>query len=188
VAVEIDISDVPHEKRDDLKFVELLRQMQAAVNNRKWQTAFSVHEAGHKVYLSRLGITEFAFIGPKITYDKHRDDFDGYPAAVKAEPVPLRAEGFDIDNWLLQLAQSKAAGSVFSRSLTAVPDSGDTEDRHEFSYACNLVREKLPEHPIDEERIWNEAQEAVKRDLRSPSFRRKCWQEANEVRQKLFGP
>jgi len=161
--------------------------MQSAVNNPKWQAAFSIHEAGHKIYLSKLGITEFKYIPPNITYDVAKDEFNGYPAAVKAEPVPVSAEGFSVDKWLLQLAQSKAAGGVFSRRLTAAPDHGDAEDRTEFTRACDLLREKLPGLQIDENAIWEQAQETIMKELRSPAFCRECWKEANEIKQKLFG-
>ena len=138
--IEIDISGVPVEKRTHPDFLKLSRQMQAALDNPKWPAAFTIHEAGHRIYLSRLGITDFRFIGPRIIYDEQKNDFDGYPVAVKEEPVPLSAEGFDFNKWLVQLAQAKAAGGVFSRRLTAAPDHGDAEDREEFSRACDLLR------------------------------------------------
>src|SRR5258708_2062596 len=113
--VEIDISKVPIEKRNDPKFLELSRQMRDALENPRWKAAFCIHEAGHKIYLSRFGITQFIFIGLYILYDTARDDFYGYPVAVKAEPVPLTAEGFNIERWLVSVAQAKAAGGVFAR-------------------------------------------------------------------------
>ncbi len=185
--VEIDISKVAVEKRDDPRFLELSRQMQAALNNPKWQAAFCIHEAGHKIYLSRLGITEFTFIGPHIVYNSERDDFDGSPAAVKAEPVPLTAEGFNFEAWLLGVAHAKAAGGVFARRLTNAPDQGDVEDKEEFKRACSLLKEKMPKLQIDEEAIWKQAQESIERELRSPEFRRNCWKEAHEIKQKTFG-
>jgi hypothetical protein len=162
--------------------------MQAAMNNPKWQAAFCIHEAGHKIYLSRFGITEFNFVGPYIVYDEKRDDFDGFPAAVKAEPVPLAAEGFNFEAWLSGVAQANAAGGVFSRKLTAAPDHGDTEDKDKFRFACALLRGKMPNLQIDREKIWKQAQEVVEKELRSPEFRRNCWKEANEIKQKIFGP
>jgi hypothetical protein len=185
--VEIDISKVPAEKRNDPKFLELLAQMQAALANPKWQAAFCIHEAGHKIYLSRFGITQFTFIGPYIVYDAARDDFDGYPLAVKAEPVPLTAEGFDFEGWLVRVAQAKAAGGVFARRLTNAPDQGDAEDKDEFKRACALLREKMPKLQIDEEGIWKHAQEEISKELRSPEFRRNAWTQANEIKIQIFG-
>jgi hypothetical protein len=187
MTIEIDISQVPADKQQRPDFIELRGQMQAALSNSKWIGAFCIHEAGHKIYLSRLGVTEFKYIGPRIIYNGQQGTLDGYPVAVKAEPKPLTADGFDFKDWLSKIAQAKAAGGVFSRTLTAAPDNGDSEDKDSFKSACDMLRAKMPSLEIDEEALWKEAQEIVAKELRSPKFRQECWKEANEIRQKLFG-
>lgn len=186
--VQIDISAVPVEKRDDHRFTRLLQQMQAAVNAPAWQATFCIHEIGHKIYLEKMGVTGFDFIGPRIVYDATEDEFAGYTAAVKAQNIPmLVANGFDFNNWLNQLAQSKAAGGVFSRRFTGAPDHGDAEDRAEFSRGCDMLREKMSGLQIDEDAIWKQAQEEIMKDLRSPTYRRQCWDEASKIKAQLFG-
>jgi hypothetical protein len=186
--VQIDISGVPVGKRSDPRFTNLLAQMQAAVNDPAWQAAFGIHEIGHKIYLEKMGVTGFDFIGPRVEYDAAKDEFAGYTAAVKAQNIPLLvANGFDFNKWLNQLARSKAAGGVFSRRLTEAPDHGDAEDRSEFSRGCDMLREKMPGLQIDEDAIWKEAQEEILKDLRSPAYRRQCWDEANKIKAQLFG-
>ncbi len=133
--IEINTSGVPAEKQSDPRFLTLRAQLQAALNNPKWRAAFCIHEAGHKIYMSRIGITKFEFFGPRIIYDESRNDFDGFPASVKAEPVPITGNGFDFDAWLLKLALTQAAGGVFARTLTAAPDDGDEGDWEKFQ-AC----------------------------------------------------
>ena len=185
--IDIDISGVPAEKRNRPTFLELQTQMQAAVNNPKWRAAFAAHEAGHKIYLERLGVTKFEFIGPHINYDAERDDFDGSPAAVKAEPVSLSAAGFNFDEWLLKLAQTKAAGAVFSRVLTEAPNHGEGSDWEEFKQACDSLNEAMPDRNINAEAVWGQAKDAIQRELRKPAFRKECWREAKEIEASVFG-
>jgi hypothetical protein len=192
VSVKIDISDVPVDMRDDPRFTSLLAEMQAAVDDPKWQAAFSIHEAGHKFYIERMGVTNFKYIGPRIIYDTTAADFIGYPAAVQAvdSPSPITAEGFDLSKVLVNLAKTKAAGGVFSRCLTGAPDHGDEEDRAEFARACEMLRDKLKEKmpgiQIDEDAAWQQAKDEILKDLRSPAFRRERWNEAHEIKASLF--
>jgi hypothetical protein len=192
VSVKIDISGVPADKQNDSKLTSLLAQMQAAVDNPSWQAAFSIHEAGHKFYIERMGVTAFKYIGPRIIYDATAADFIGYPAAVQAvdPPSPITAEGFDLGKVLVNLAKTKAAGGVFSRHLTGAPDQGDEEDRAEFARACEMLRDKLKEKmpgiQIDENAAWQQAKDEILKDLRSPAFRRQRWEEAHEIKAKLF--
>jgi hypothetical protein len=166
--------------------------MQSAVDNPRWQAAFSIHEAGHKFYIEKMGVTAFKYIGPRIIYDATADDFTGYPAAVQAvnPPSPITAEGFDLKKVLVDLAKTKAAGGIFARQLTGAPDHGDQEDRAEFTRGCDMLRDKLKEKmpgiKIDEEAAWQLATDEILKDLRSPAFRRQRWEEANEIKAKLF--
>jgi hypothetical protein len=189
MARTIDISSVPVDKRQRPDFVNLYSQIQAAINNPAWVIAFCVHEAGHKIYISRFGVTGFQFLGPRITYDPRQDTFDGFPAAVTTTtpPKPLTAVGFNFDQWLAGIAQTKAAGGVFARVLTPAPDGGDEDDKEEFLDACISLHTAMPNLYFDEESVWQEAQEAITKELRSPVFRKECWDEANKIRQEIFG-
>jgi hypothetical protein len=194
VAVEIDISSVPAEKRNNPQFTGLLARMQAAVDHPLWQAAFAIHETGHKFYLERMGITKFKFSPPRITYDPVKDNFDGYPASVQAldQPTPLTNPNFDRARFIVDLAKTKAAGSVFARELTGVPDQGVEEDRSSFAQGYSMLQSRfkqhnLPDLPISEQEAWNQADEEIRKDLRSPAFRRQRWAEAHEIKTKLFG-
>lgn len=194
--IEIDVSQVPVAKRTDPRFLELKSQMQAALDNPKWRAAFAIHEAGHKIYISRFGVTEFEYIKPHIEYHEGRNDFDGFPASVKAGSVPsIPGEGFDFGKWLVQMAQSQAAGGVFARRLTAAPDQGEEQDRQNFKAACDQVRTRLRESNVDEDAIqkidddaiWKQAQTEILKELNSPKFRQECWSEAKKIETELFG-
>lgn len=189
MACTIDISSVPVDKRQRPDFVNLYSQIQAAINNPNWVTAFCVREAGYKIYISRFGVTGFQFLGPRITYDPQQDTFDGFPAAVTTTtpPKPLTAGGFNFDQWLASIAQTKAAGAIFARVLTSAPDRGDENDKEQFLDACISLHTAMPNLYFDEEAVWQEAQEAITKELRSPDFRRECWDEANKIRQEIFG-
>lgn len=105
-------------------------------------------------------------------------------------PSPITAEGSDLSKVLVNLAKTKAAGRVFSRHLTGAPDHGDEEDRVEFARACEMLLEKLKEKmsgiQIDEDAAWQQAKDEILKDLRSPAFRRQRWEEAHEIKAKLF--
>jgi hypothetical protein len=169
---KIDISDVPSDKLMHPEFLTLRAQMEAALSNQSWISAFCIHEAGHMTYLRELGITEYAYIGPRIVYDKQKDVFDGFMAAVqpKTDPEKGGPEALPV------LAKALVAGGTFARTLTRAPDSGDEEDRQRFDHMCALIESKdeLPKGTINCDQSWEEARQAVSIDLRSPRFRAKA--------------
>jgi len=138
------------------------------------------------VYLSIIGVTEFDFIGPRITYNAEKDTFEGYMAAVQ----PKKAIVPDMTNaqaFLNTAAKAYVAGRVFTKKLTNAPDSGDEDDRQRFDEVCSSVENKLRGVTIDRQKSWEQAEEEVLVDLRSPKFRAKAWTIAKEIKKKTFG-
>ncbi len=83
--ISIDISKVPPEKQTRPDFLNLKAQMEHALAQKQWINAFCIHEAGHMIYLTQLGVTEYFYIGPHIVYNQSKDIFDGYMAAVQPQ-------------------------------------------------------------------------------------------------------
>jgi len=182
--VQINTSDVPADKLTHPEFLNLRAQMEAALSNQNWINAFCIHEAGHMTYLRELGITEYAYIGPRIIYDELKNVFDGFMAAVqpKSEPENAGLEGLPV------LAKALVAGGTFARTLTTAPDGGDEEDRQKFDHMCALMENncRLPKGTINCDQSWQKAREDVLIDLRSPRFRKKAWETAREIEAFIF--
>ncbi|MGB9010627.1 MAG: hypothetical protein WCC18_18595 [Candidatus Acidiferrales bacterium] len=186
-AIPIDISEVPQSKRNDPDFINLHAQIGQVLRMPKWLHAFSIHETGHWIYLQRVGVTNFRFNGPTIIYDPNTNQFVGYPASVQPLIGSVNPDNFDFAKWIFDVMKGFAAGGVFSRELTAAPDSGDEEDRQNFEAILNSICDKVPGIALDRDALWKDAQDAVKQELRSPAFRKEAWEKAAELREKIFG-
>jgi|SRR5882762_3102901 len=184
----IDVSQIPQDKLNDSRFVDLHSKMEVALHSSKWIGAFCAHEAAHIIYLTRAGATEFTFTPPHISYDASEDEFNGYPASVKANKLDNEILGrISERDWIIAAAKGYAAGGVVSRKLTNAPDHGDTEDYANFCTFCDVLCQERNDVSIDRPEFWKGAQEAVEQDLRSPAARREIWQKADEIKPKFFG-
>jgi len=180
----IDTSGVPPEKLTDPRLLGLKGQMQQALQNRKWVDAFCIHEAGHMIYLEKMGVMEFVFTGPRIEYDAIRDDYDGYMASVQAQTIPVLPDDADPLEVVDAGARAWAAGGVFTEKLTAAPDNGAQGDRELFNAICDAIEMK---HSLglDREQSWKQGREDVFNDLRSPAARERAWEKAHEIRSRF---
>jgi hypothetical protein len=186
--VKIDTSQIPRDKLDRPDFLGLRAQIEQVLVIQKWRFAFSIHETGHLIYMSRAGFKDFLYHGPRIEYDAEKDKFIAFPAAVQQQSLgATNTQNLELDQWILGVAKGHAAGGVFARELTAAPDAGDEQDRQNFEVFCDLMLENSPGMSIDRSGLWVLAQEEVKTDLRDPAFRKEVWERAAEVREKLFG-
>jgi hypothetical protein len=180
----IDMSNVPKDKLNRPDFLGLKAEMEGALENKNWTKAFCIHEAGHIMYLSELGATQFIYAGPRIKYNEQTDTFDGYMASVSPQSLPRFKEGDDISNFSTLVAKSYAAGGVFTKRLTNASDQGDQGDREIFDSICASVEQKA-RVTIDRETAWKQGQEDVAKDLRSPQFRTNAWKKAAELAKKF---
>jgi hypothetical protein len=185
--VKIDTSEIPLDKLNDPDFLQLHAQIEWAVNDPKWRHAFSIHETGHLIYLTRAGCKDFLYLGPRIVYDPEKNEFNGFPAAVQPQTGNLNPENFDFAAWFLEVAKGHAAGGVFARELMDLPDSGEEQDRANFEAICDSIAAQAPNATVNRDGIWKLAQDIVKQDLRSPAFRKEAWEKAGELRVRLFG-
>jgi len=185
--ISIDMSQIPPEKLDHTNLRSLKNQMQSALSQKLWITAFCVHEAGHMIYLRQLGVTEFEFNGPRIAYNKENDTFDGYMASVRPKTA-ASPNGRDIQEFLRTAAKAHVAGRTFTKTLTNAPDAGEQQDRQNFDALCSQIEKSLPTGAtIDRQKSWEQAETEVSTDLRSPQFRTLAWEAAREIERKVFG-
>src|ERR1700728_3750863 len=100
--------------------------MEQALAQRKWINAFCIHEAGHMIYLTQLGVTQYIYFGSRIEYNAQQDAFDGFMASVQPQSRP-DLEDIDPAKFLITAAKAYAAGGTFAKRLTEAPDQGDEE-------------------------------------------------------------
>jgi hypothetical protein len=179
--ISIDTSTVPADKQTSPDFLSLKAQMEQALAQQKWIKAFCIHEAGHMIYLSQIGVTQYTYLGPRIEYDKQRDAFDGFMASVQAQSKPSPGN-IDLTKFLTTAAKAYAAGGTFAKRLTGAPDQGDQQDRENLNAVCDLIEQEYS-ISLDRDASWKQAQEDVLKDLRSPEFRAKAWEKAREIQQ-----
>ena len=158
--------------------------MEQALGHPKWIKAFCIHETGHMIYLTQLGVTQYAYVGPRIEYDKQRDAFDGFMASVQAQSEP-NLGNIDLAKFLTTVAKAYAAGGVFAKALTGALDQGDQRDRENLNRICDSLEQEYSV-TLDRDSSWKQAQEDVLKDLRSPKFRTEAWGKAREI-QESFG-
>jgi hypothetical protein len=182
--VQIDTSRVPVDKLTRPDFLSLKAEMEQALANQKWIKAFCIHEAGHMIYLTQLGITQYGYIGPRIEYDDKRDAFDGFMVSIQPQSAPDITNA-DLSKFFITVAKAYAAGGTFAKKLTAAPDQGDQQDRENLNGICNKLEQKYS-IVLDREASWKQGQEDVLKDLRSPEFCAKAWEKAREI-ERSFG-
>jgi hypothetical protein len=91
----VDTSKIPPDKLNHPKLAPLKNQMELALNHRKWMNSFCIHEAGHQIYLYKLGVTKFEHEGPRIEYSATKDDpikEGGHHSCQLDYPFPLAGE------------------------------------------------------------------------------------------------
>ncbi len=183
----IDITGVPNDKWNRADFIALRNDMQAALSNPIYINAFCMHEAGHIIYFSRVGLTEFECFGPRIIYDAGTDAFTAYAAEVQPRLSTLDPENFSLVEYMAGLAQACAAGGVFASVIVgAENDIGDEQDREVFGSICEMFQSEH-QGAVDQAGAWASAQDAVRQELRNPAFRREAWEKALEIKARLFG-
>src|SRR5690348_2215075 len=136
MTLQIDISDVPEDKRTDPRFVSLQSSLQRGLSDERWVNAFCIHEAAHLFFFTKAGSTGPVLKGPRISYNAERDGFDGYPASVQfAGKDDAIIGSLTIGQWVSLYSLGCAAGGVAARELASAPDGGDEED---FQMLCNF--------------------------------------------------
>lgn len=182
--IKIDVSKVPTDKQSRTDFLSLKAQMEETLTQQRWINAFCIHEAGHLIYFAQLGMTEYAYLGPRIEYNGQQDSFDGFMASVQPQSKP-NMDNINPAEFIATVAKAWAAGGVFAKGLTDVPDQGDQGDRDGFNRSCDSLKQRYS-ISFDSDSSWEQAQDGVLKDLRSPTFRARAWEKAREI-QKIFG-
>lgn len=181
--VQIDISQVPEEKRNDPRFWARLAAMQQDLLEPKKIHAVCVHEAAHAVFRILAGTKQLpSATGPRISYDAAKDEFNGTMASIKFED--RNVGDIPADKWFDYITKSYAAGGVAARVLANSVETGDDDDdRENFNRAFALMK---PYMTRSAEEQWIATQHAVENDLRQTRIQKWILDYAEDLKTELF--
>ncbi len=191
-SIKIDISQVlALGKQTHPQFLPCLADVEAKLSDPDELRAICIHEAAHLFYMTKAGMRDPEFTGPKIIYNSAKDDFDRYGASVRC---PNRDDAYlstiTVGHWAFQIAKAHAAGGVAVRVLTNRPDieSGDSEDRENFNKAYALLCAEFPDQTIKDEDMWTEAQRILGLELQEKPRQDYILSLAERIKSDLFKP
>ena len=127
----------------------------------------------------------------RLSYDPAIRDYFGSVASVQIlDMTPLTNEG-EVWEWLSKIARAHAAGGVIARTLMSSmvgpwpdPTGGDQDDKKHLQDICEQF--SAGGIPIEAEKLWKLAQDAVLQDLSEhPEWLAEIKELAAELRPKL---
>ena len=185
----IDISQVPKERQTDPLFLCCLADVRAKLNDLEEIRAICIHEAAHLFYMTKAGMKDPEFSGPRITYNKQTGLYDRYGASVRC---PNRDEALlstmTVGEWAFRIAKAHAAGGVAAQVLAGRPktDSGDSEDRTNFNTAYKMICDRCPTQTTTSDEMWNEAQRILAIELQEAPRRELILSITDAIKPDLF--
>jgi hypothetical protein len=157
-----------------------MRELMKEPRNR---LCIALHEAGHVRYGLRAGAVDVKYHGPV--------EYPGRPGifGVAAVEMVFPESGTSVD--IIAIARWLCAGGVVKRIL--MPDFWvDDEDSTDYDVFIDEYISRVPEQVLGgltreayAKTFWQQGQQDVERDLRSPSFRREMWELARDVEGKI---
>jgi len=185
--VEIDVSQVPEDKRADQRYLSLLANMQQGCADPRLVNAICIHEAGHAFFLGHAGFTTPSTCGPRIIYDPDNDVFNGEGSSVKFGGIDDEyRKKIDSRDWLGRVAKGYAAGGVAARVLANSVDKGDGDDRANFNAIFARIKRDNPTMTWTSDSLWADAQRAVEADLRNVQIKKVILDCAEGLKPDLF--
>jgi hypothetical protein len=187
--MKIDTSQIPPEKLTDPLFLFNLADVQAKLNDPNEIKAICIHEAAHLFYMTKAGMKDPEFSGPRITYNVQTGKYDRYGASVRC---PNRNEevlsAMTVGQWAFQIAKAHAAGGIAAQVLAGRQntDSGDSEDRQNFNKAYAKICSACPNPTTSAEEMWKEARRIVGLELQEDARRELILSMADLIKPELF--
>lgn len=178
--IMLDKRRVPVEKRHDPRLLEIEKAHDLAMQDPSFRLHVCLHEVGHAFYMERLGARKLIF-HPALAW--HHADTDTFDVGNMAVQGDFGEEAICVD--LLAIARWHVAGGVVQHALAVSPDNIDSDEQDFEAFADmaqehGATRDDVREH-------WEMAKEDVRRDLRSPAFRRALWNRAKALEKVMFG-
>ena len=188
MAIEIDISRVPLDKRTDLRFVQIFNKIQNKLLNDQSFEEVCIHEGSHLLYFIQNGVDVFRVEGPFISYDAQADaqadPFDFGVATVRAVNWGSEFKRLDPVRKIHVMAIVCVAGEIGTRVLLGRSRGKGSGfgDREKFDWICKKAGIHKPHWAA----IWKAAQKHVRRDLQRPEIQSGIRLAADEVKRLLL--
>jgi hypothetical protein len=186
--MRIDISQIPEEMLADPLFLFCLADVEAKLADPNEIKAICIHEAAHLFYMTKAGMRDPEFAGPRIVFNVETGGYDRYGASVRC---PNRDEAslstMTVGEWLFRLAKAHAAGGIAARILAgrSETDCGDSGDRENFRIAYDKLRALHPDlTSLDE--LWAEAKRILELELQEGERREFILAFAETIQPELF--
>jgi hypothetical protein len=191
VGTMIDTSQVPQDKLSDPRFLRRQAEIESALKDGRFVNSVCVHEAAHVIFYEKAGFTNPSFAKTRIVYQESQEDpFTVFIAEVKFNTENIDREfvkgDYEINMWILAVSKAFCAGGVAARTIMQADDVGDAQDYANFLRFCENVCAKRS-NPIDQNILWECAQNDVRTELKQKSLENKIWKTVREIKPILFG-
>jgi hypothetical protein len=179
--INVDCSKVDNDKLECSKFIEMRDGIQELFVNHDFVESFCVHEAAHVFYYQRAGIKIHSIVGPSIVYTSTQTEPYFMAAQVRVDQRQIDERPFS-EALVDEIARVHASGKVASLELTKCSVGGEKLDCANFNTFCTPFSISETERI----RIWQKAEEYVRKDLQIESVKSKVWKDARELEKVLF--
>jgi len=180
---EIDISGVPPHLGTHRVFLDLFCEVKEALMNPAQIRAVCIHEAGHHIYFSKMGVKNFLPTKARIWYDEEAKLFDSELAGLRPDLTSIRVNIQTVREQVLDMAKASAAGGIFTEALAEGMDVGNRRDRGLFKLQCEGLRPKVI---VDDEAFWKLGEDEVRKDLKNEQEKENALTEARKIKLLIY--
>jgi hypothetical protein len=160
MSVEIDISQVPVDKRLDPRFIAKFNALTSCFSNSETFKEICIHEGGHLFFFLRAGAIDFKIDKPAITYRGSTDCFDYVAATVRAVTWSESFLQQPNLNKIYHMASIGVAGEIATITILNRA-GGSTGDVEAFTQMCRQAG--ISQNQQDQ--IWLNAQNHVRQEM-----------------------
>jgi hypothetical protein len=176
VPLEIDVSNVPLDKREDPRYVAIFNRLQNELSDERSFEEICTHEGAHLYYFVQGGLSEFKINGPFISYHAQNDTFDFNGANVQEAKWGEPFTSLDPSGRMQRMAIIGVAGEIATLALLNRGAGTNIGDHQAFKKYCEQMCELF----------WSAAQEHVRKDLQNPDIQSAIRLLAEEVKRQLL--
>jgi len=181
MSVEIDISQVPVDKRLEPSFVAKFNTLTGWFSNSETFKKICIHEAGHLFFLLRAGAIDYEIDKPTITYQGSTDCFDYMAARVRAVTWSEAFLQQPILNGIYLMAIVGVAGELATIAILNT-GGGSSGDVAAFTQICRPAGVSQNQ----QDQIWLNAQNHVRREMEKDEVQTAVILASQEIERRLI--
>ena len=179
--MKIDLQ-VENEMLTNPDFLDVLHRACWQLSQPRMIKIFCLHEVGHLFYFEPIrpligpDTPKLKFVGPTITYNSLKQNFEFMPAAIK---TPFAECGLRYtDEVMDHVTRGAVAGGVFLEEFEHVANGGDDEDSFVLNMHFGLAREQGWTPKRSKKKMWTDAQTEVRLHLQDETFKQLALEQA----------